>query len=383
MTTSPDRISLAAFRLVGAMVLAVVLLLSACGPDATDEAEEEDGDEVGLTRITLSPEAVSAAGVETVEVALHTIGEPLQLPGRVIPEPDREAYITSLLSGRIEEVFAAPGDVVSRGEPMIRITSPGLGSLIAELQRARAEIDRQTRLADRGVGIRRNLQEARTNYEAARRGLLSVGLGSDLVEQIAAGEDTTSGLTLIAPISGYVLERNAVLGGPVGEGDRLFYLADLNPIQVAADAYQRDLAGLQRGMAVTVIAPADTSRRLGGVLADIVPQVDPDRRALTIRVRLPNTDGFLMPGMYATVHVAQGRGAEQPALPGGAVRAGSDGAFVLVARNDTTFERVAVGAPIGAYGYVAVSEVPLGTRVVTTGGYRIVSAMEGVEADDD
>lgn len=366
-----------------ALALAVGCLVAGCGGSEPETesapAEEEDV----LLEITLSPEQVAAAGVETVEVSMQAVGEPLELPGRVVPETDREAYVTSLLAGRLDAVFAAPGDAVRAGQPVARVTSPALGGLVAELKRTRTELERQVRLAERNVGIRKNLEAARTDYEAARQDLLAVGFGPEQVEGIATGEAASAGLTLTAPISGYVLERNAVLGGPVSEGDRLFYLAALSPILVVADAYERDLLRLQTGQEVTVSAPADPLRRLGGRIADIVPQVDPERRALSVRVEVPNRDGFLKPGMYATVVVPAGAGPEQLALPADAIRSDAEGAFVLVARTDTTFERVAVAAPVGASGFVAVPELAAGTRVVTVGGYQIVSAMKGVEADDD
>lgn len=369
-------------RPVLVLLVSSASILSGCGgvePEAEPGVVEEAAG--ALQEITLTPEQV--AGVEVVEVGMQAVGEPLELPGRVVPEPDREAYVTSLLAGRIEAAFAAPGDVVRTGQPVARVTSPALGGLVAELKRTRTELERQVRLTERGVGIRKNLEAAQTSYEAARQDLLSVGFGSEQVERLATGDEASADLTLTAPISGYVLERSAVLGGPVSEGDRLFYLAALSPILVSADVYERNLPGVQQGTDVTVTAPADLLRRLGGRIADVVPQVDPERRALSVRVEVPNRDGFLKPGMYATVHVPAGTGPEQLALPADAIRSDAEGTFVLVARSDTTFERVPVAAPVGASGFVAVPELAAGTRVVTEGGYQIVSAMKGVEADDD
>lgn len=370
-------------RYWGAFLFLLIPLLSAgCAPAQQEETQPALEDETPPTEITLSAAQVSAIGVETVEVSLNVVGDPLALPGRVLPEPDREAYVTSLLAGRIDSVFVTLGDIVRASQPVAHITSPALGDLIADLKRTHAENERQIRLTNRGVGIRKNLEDANTNFAAARQSLLSIGFSPENLARLLADEDA-SGLTLVAPISGYVLERNAILGGPVAEGERLFYLAALNPIIVSADAFERDLVRLQKGIEVTVTTPGGPLHLYTGRITDIVPQVDPDKRTVTVRIRLPNPDGFLKPGMYATVLVNPIRDASVHTLPADAIRSDNRGSYVLVARNDTTFERTAVAAQVGASGFVAVPELALGTRVVTLGGYQVMSAMNGVEVEDD
>ena len=221
--------------------------------------------------------------------------------------------------------------------------------------------------------------EARTAYAAARQHLRALGLSAGEVESLATGEHDAGGVHLRAPTSGVVLERTATQGGPVAPGQVLFHLADLSPIWVEADAYERDLPLLEEGMGVQVRTASGGERTHPGTIRQILPNVDQERRVATVRIQLPNEDGSLRPGMYASAHVAT-TGKTQPALPTRAIMTDGTRSYVIVAKNDSTFQRVDVQAPADGSGQVAVPELPVGMRVVTTGAFQIASAMSGVEA---
>lgn len=379
------------------IVLALMagLLLAGCGAngasgDAQDEhtreahaeADEHNDDEhgeEGRREITLPAASLAALTLETVEVQEAPVGAIQQFPGRVVPMPDQEAMVTSLLEGRIESVLAGEGDRVRQGQAVAVVTGPELGDLIAELRHARAELERQQRLSERGVGIRKNLIEAQTAYAAARQHLRALGLSAEEIEALATGAHDADGVHLRAPISGVVLKRTATLGGPVAPGQVLFYMADLTPIWVEADVYERDLPLLSEGMEVQVRAVSADGRAYRGTIRQILPRVDQERRVATVRIQLPNDRNALKPGMYTSVDVAA-VGGVQPALPVDAIMTDGTRSYVIVAENDSTFRRVDIGAPADGAGYVAVSELPVGTRVVTTGAFQIHSAMRGVEA---
>lgn len=380
-----------AFTFTG-LVLVLGLLLTGCGtssdaPDAhghdehaeADEHDHDEHEEGGQREITLASASLASLNLETVEVREAPVGAVQEFPGRVVPVPDQEAMVTSLLAGRIEEVLANEGDRVRQGQPLALVTGPDLGDLIAELRHTRADLERQQRLSERGVGIQKNLIEAQTAYDAARQHLRAIGLDPAEVEEVATGVHDAAGVHLRAPTNGVILKRTATQGGPVAPGQVLFHLADLTPIWVEADVYEPDLPLLRKGMDVQVRAVSASGLAYRGTVRQILPGVDQERRVATVRIQLPNEGEALKPGMYASVDVATA-GEAQPALPVDAIMTDGTHSYVIVAENDSTFRRIDVSAPADAAGYVAVPELPLGTRVVTTGAFQIHSAMSGVEA---
>ena len=359
------------------LVFAGMLVFVGCGgdagttSDATASESPSNPDEVTLTEAQLQEVTVETIPVEARPVTRH-----VELPARVQPEANQEAYATSLVSGRVERLRVGVGARVQKGQVLADVAAPNLTDMVATLRQARDELDRQRRLAARGVAITKNVNAAERDWQAARQRLRSIGVQADRIERVATGEQDLATLPLEAPMSGVVLDRMTTLGAPVHEGESLFHVADLHPIRVVADVFERDLGAIREGQAVTVMTPSDPERVYESTIAQLVPRVSDDRRAAKARVVLDNADGRLTPGMYATVRVVVASD-PQPALPSDALRSDAQGSFVVLALGDRTFRRQYVDADATADGVVAVPALQPGARVVTTGAFQIVSAMGG------
>jgi RND family efflux transporter MFP subunit len=183
-----------------------------------------------------------------------------------------------------------------------------------------------------------------------------------------------STLPLEAPIDGVVLDRTAVLGAPVQQGDRLYRIADLQPIRVVASVFERNLGQVREGQRVTVTTPMNPERTYRSTVEQVTPQVEDESRAARARVRLDNEDGSLRPGMYASVQVRR-TSDPQAALPADVLLTDASGAYVLLRTGPRSFRRAYVDAPADTEGRVAVPGLAPGTEVVTQGAYQIVSAL--------
>lgn len=326
-------------------------------------------------RITLTADALSELQVNTIQVEERPVTSYLSLPARVLPEANQQAYVTSLISGRVEALNVGVGAAVQQGQVLAEITAPGLSQMVAALRQARDELDRQQRLQERGVGLTKNLNAAERAWAAARQELRSIGVRAARIERVARGEEDLSTLPMETPIAGTVLDRMAVLGGPVDEGMTLFYVVDLQPIRVVADVFERHLERVREGQRVTVTTPVNPDREYTSTIAQLVPKVDEERRAVSARIRLDNADGSLRPGMFATARV-EITGDAQPALPSNAIMTDQQGTYVIVDEGNNTFRRQAVAAPADTDGYVVVPELAPGTEVVMDGAFQIMSAID-------
>ena len=353
---------------------AAALLLSGCGGEGGGAPQTANADTTtDPNTITLSEAQLREVAVETTTVIERPVTTTLQLPARVRPSADQEAFATTLVSGRVERLRVSAGDRVQRGEVLADVTAPDLGRMVADLRQAHDEWDRQRRLDERGVAIEKNLRAAERQWQAARQRLRAIGVRPERIEWVATGAEDLSALPLEAPLSGVVLERMTVLGAPVAQGDKLYHIADLQPIRVVASVFERSLDQVRPGQSVTVTTPM-ANRTYEGTIDHLTPQVDDESRAASARVVLDNADGMLRPGMYATVKVRR-TGAPQAALPADVLLTDASGAYVLVREGERTFRRVYVDADPSADGDVAVSALAPGTAVVSGGAYQIVSAL--------
>jgi len=107
-----------------ALAACAALLLPSCGePVRVDHAGHEDQED----HVVLSKEAVAEAGLVTGAPGPGRIEIALDLPGEVIPDPDRIAHITPRAAGSALEVMAVLGARVKRGDVLAVIESPELG----------------------------------------------------------------------------------------------------------------------------------------------------------------------------------------------------------------------------------------------------------------
>jgi cobalt-zinc-cadmium efflux system membrane fusion protein len=353
----------------------LAFLLVGCGeanaPSSSTAAAETPTDP---NVITLTEAELREVGVETVEVTERPVTTTLKLPARVRPAADQEAFVTSLVDGRVERLRVGAGTRVSQGEIMADVAAPDLSQMVADLRQARDDLDRQRRLEDRGVAVEKNVRAAERNWQAARQRLRSIGVRPDRIEQVATGAQDMRTLPLEAPLEGVVLDRMATLGAPVQQGDKLYHIADLQPIRVVARVFERNLAQVQDGQEVTVTTPMNPERTYRSTIEQVTPQVDDENRAASARVLLDNEDASLRPGMYASVQVEQ-TGAPQAALPTSVLLTDNSGAYVLVREGPHRFRRVYVDAKAETEGDVPVPSLELGTEIVSKGAYQIVSAL--------
>ncbi|NBB87663.1 MAG: efflux RND transporter periplasmic adaptor subunit [Bacteroidetes bacterium] len=359
----------------------LVLLLFAgmgCGtgadaPPADDSAAS--GAPSPSDQITLTADEVAELRINTITVEDRPVTGYLSLPARVLPEANQQAYVTSLVSGRVEVLRVGVGATVQQGQVLAEVTAPGLSQRVAALRQARDELDRQRRLQDRDVGLTKNLNAAERAWATARQELRSIGVKAARIERVARGEEDLSTLPMEAPMSGVVLDRMAALGSPVDEGMELFYIVDLQPIRVVADVFERSLAQVREGQDVIIKTPVNPDRTYEGTIAQLVPQVDTESRAVNARIRLSNSDGSLRPGMFATARV-EITGEVQPVLPSDAIMTDESGTYVIVDEGNNTYRRQPVAAAADAEGSVVVPELAPGTMVVMEGAFQIMSAID-------
>ena len=359
---------------------ALILMVGAgCGggtdSSAPAETQSAQTSATPTNQITLTSDERDELQVTTIAVEERPVTTYLSLPARVLPEANQQAYVTSLVSGRVEALNVGVGAAVRKGQVLAEITAPGLSQRVAELRQARDELDRQQRLQERGVGLTKNLKAAERAWASARQELRSIGVRADRIERVARGDEDLSTLPMEAPMSGVVLDRMAALGSPVDAGMELFYVVDLQPIRVVADVFERHLEQVREGQTVTVTTPMNPDRTYESTIAQLVPKVDEERRAVSARIRLDNADGALRPGMFATARVAI-TGDAQPALPSNAIMTDENGTYVIVDEGNNTYRRQPVDAPADADGFVVIPELQPGTEVVMEGAFQIMSAID-------
>lgn len=235
--------------------------------------------------------------------------------------------------------------------------------------------------AARGA-VQRAIQEeqaARTALSAARSAVSAARASLQAAEGSGHMEGEGGLLTLYAPISGTIAERNATLGEAVERTTTLFVIESLQSVQVVASVPEREIARVRVKQRVEVTVAAYPKERFFGVVQSVGSRVDEKTRALPVRILVQNPNGRLKPDMYASVALATEGKVSALAVPASAI--GEDGAerFVFVEEGGG-YERRDVKLGRTSSGMVEVlSGVKAGESVVTEGVFILKS--EGVKAE--
>jgi len=355
-------------------------------PHAHEEGKADGHDEgkEATAGFKLSAEEKTNIGLKTVVADLRPIENVIRVAGVVKAHPDREAQVSSRVSGKIASLSARVGDGVSKGQRLAEVQSAEIQKLQVELIQAenklvlhKAELDRVQRLVDSKIAAQKELIAAQNQHQAGlneieglEKQLVLLGLSESAVKKTRA-EKTIATFSIFAPISGAVEERNVVLGETVEPNKVIFKIVDPSTVFIEGSAFDEALPQLKIGQTVRIRLGSYPKELFTGKIARFSPSIDPQKRVLRLWAEVPNRAGKLKPNLFAEMDVVVGGGQEVLAIPVEALITTEGESFVFVEEKGS-FRRAAVvvGARDDRYVEVKTGLLP-GDRVVTDGKQQI------------
>jgi RND family efflux transporter MFP subunit len=320
--------------------------------------------------VYISPARQQTIGVRTAEVASRDLADEVKTVGTLAYDETRVTRVHTKIAGWIDHLFIDfVGKPVERGQPLFTIYSPDLVSTQQEYLLARK--------AAVQLGASRfeeTRQGAASMLSAAKTRLMLWDVTDDELANLERTGEPSRTLTVYAPTSGVVLERNAFGGHYITPDMDLFTLADLSRIWAIGQLTEGDLARVRVGQRATVeLTNVPGARALSGEVTFIYPDVDPTTRRGRVRVEVPNHDLSLRADAFVTltIHTAPER---TLAVPAEAVIDTGAKQYVILARTGGYFEPRIIETGVSAGGFVTVRRgLVSGDRVVTSAHFLIDS----------
>jgi len=339
--------------------------------------------------VSLTPEAVTRAGIkiETVKTAVATVG--VGVPGTVTSNAYRDTKVNALVGGVVRQVTVELGAQVQRGQTLAVIFSSDLAdaqmkylSMRATFEADRQKLVRTEKLVALGAASRQELEEVtamhaghETELAAARQRLLLLGLGARQLDSLTDASHVVSEVTVPAPANGEVITRTVNPGQVVSAGQELFIVTDLSTVWVIGDLYEKDFAAVRVG-SNAVINVAANNRTLRGRVAYIDPRVDPASRTAKVRIEVPNAGGDLRLGMFVTLNFETGSNQRITVVPQAALQAVGERTVVYVpvdGEEGKFIERPVKLGPSRGNVVQVVEGLRPGEKVVTDGSFFLRS----------
>jgi Cu(I)/Ag(I) efflux system membrane fusion protein len=305
---------------------------------------------------SFEPARLQKSGVRTGRVERAELAPALRAVARVAWDESRLHDVSPRVSGWIEELHAdAVGKRVERGELLFTLYSP-------ELRAGQEEL-----LLALGAHHGRELGAA------ARERLRLWGMAPVDLERLERSREPFAAVPFRAPVSGYVIEKDAVRGGAVAAGQRVLRIAPLDRVWLEADLYEAELSQVRVGQAVRASLAYRPGQMFPGRVAYVYPYLAGATRTARVRVELDNPGQALLPEMYADLELLlEPRSAL--VVPQDAVLYAGERRFVFLELGPGRFrpQRVEVGARDPERVEI-LSGLEEGQRIVTSGTFLIAS----------
>jgi len=306
-------------------------------------------------------------GVTYATVDKKTLQSTLRTVGTVTYDKLRHWDYVSRIEGYVQKLeVSSRGDLVGKNQPLMTIYSPDLLTTQREfldLLRMRDEAQKAHSEAA--------LQSAQNLIESAKRRLAQWNITPDQIAELEQSREAKETLTLYSPFKGVVQDLLVDQGRRVSMGDHLVDVADLSVVWVWAQFYQDELPLLKTEMPVTVTTDSYPDEKFTGKIALIDPFMNDASRTVRVRVDVENPDFKLRPNMYVNIALEHSQG-EGMAVPVSAVLPTGERNVVFVDKGEGRLEPrfVELGRKYGDY-YAVKSGLAEGERVVNGANFLI------------
>ncbi len=296
-----------------------------------------------LAPIRITPERRQLIGLKFATVARRDVSDRLETTGSIETDERLQGYVQTRFAGWIEQVFAnSTYQYVRRGQPLFTIYSPDLMSTESEYLLA---IDARKRVKDSAVSDVTN--DASSLVDSAAERLKLWGVSQHEVARLERERTVRRAVEIDSPMTGYIVERNALPNMYVQPDTRLFTITDLSKVWIYAAVFQDEIGKVRPGDTARVTVDAYPGANFDGRVDFIQPQIDPMTRTARVRCEFSNPKGQLLPGMFAHVALDLPMG-EQTVIPDTAVLRTGTHNVAFIDRGD---------------GYLTPAEIELGPHV--------------------
>ena len=352
------------------ILLAALALLVACSSSSTSSSDSAP---------RASKADVDAIPVRVVPAAEGDVVRTLQLGG--LAEAWRAARLAPSAQGVVETLNVQLGDRVQKGALLASIDTSALRlqrdaanravDLAAiQLTDAKNEGARARELAPSGAITSRDLEKAELGLELANAQLEQArAQAASLDGQIRLAQ-------VVAPFSGRVTALSveqgefftsmASMGGP----PMLVEVQSLETIKVDVAIPESDLAKVTEGMKVMLHSDAFAERTFEGEVTLVNAAATPGARTFLVRIRVPNEDGALRPGMFLRASLMVDKVSGVVSVPPRAVTRQTDSSYVMVIEGEKATRRP-VTPGLRGDGSWAIEGVQAGEKVVVEGQFGL------------
>jgi membrane fusion protein, heavy metal efflux system len=269
----------------------------------------------------------------------------LNVTGVVQPDIARAVPVISLAAGRVVEVKARLGDVVKKGQLLLKVQSTDVSGAyqtylkaVNDERLAQVQLKRAQTLYDKGAIAKSALETAETAEQDAKADLTAA---LEQLRVLGVDKDHPSAIVdVFAPISGVITDQQITNAAGVQglSGPNPFTISDLSYVWIICDVYENDLDAVHIGESADIRFNAYPGQTFKGRIDNILPILDPSIRTAKVRIEVANP-GLMRVGMFVTATFYGKKPEIHAAIPATAVLHLHDREWVYIPTGPGHFKR--------------------------------------------
>lgn len=251
--------------------------------------------------------------------------------------------------------------------PEVQNAKAGYDLAQSEFSRIRSLLDQHVVSQSEFDQRKTQLEATRQQYEAAKNGAAQQFQSLQAARaRVSLAHKALADTIVRAPFNGLVAERLVSSGDYVTRGTKVAVVVRVNPLRAQLTVPEQYISAIAPGQPITFEVDAYAGRQFTGKVRFVSPALKADQRALTIEAEVPNPDGELKPGLFATAQIRQPNPTPAVLVPTAAVQSTGSANRVYVVKGDHVEERiVTVGQTIESQVEIT-NGVKAGDQVATT-----------------
>lgn len=260
------------FGLMGFATLAILLSSASCGKDKTTATEE-----------------VRIEKIRTQKVLNKEIEREVECTG--VLEGYETMNVSPFVTGIIQKRYKDVGDRVATGDLLVVMDQTQLKTAKLQLSNLETEMKRMNALLAGGNVTQQVYDQTKLQYDQAK-------------EQY---DFLNANTNFKASFPGIVSERNYESGELYNGAKPIITVVQINTLKVIINVPEAYFTKVKQGMKMDIISELYPNQTFPGVIEVIYPTIDAATHTFQCKVKIPNGNMKLRPGMYIHTTVPAGK----------------------------------------------------------------------------
>ncbi len=331
---------------IAAIMFAVLTTFTSCGSKEEAKATDAVAERIEKVRVqkmeasTISREVVLSATLQGYETQ------------NVAPS----------VTGKIEHIYVEEGSKVAAGDNLVRMDELQYKTAKLTYANLGVELARVEALLKTGSATQQSYDQLKLSYDQTAENI-------DFLEQ---------NTYVKAPFAGVISAKNYEDGELYG-GQPILVLTQISTLKAEIAVPERFFPMVKTGMKLDLRSEIyGKDQVFAAIVERVFPTIDPASHTFTIKVKIPNSNDMLRPGMYVNATLFLGE-EEVIVVPYQAVLKlqGSDNRYVYINNNGVAkYVSVELGQRFDDQVEIISNEINAGDELVVIGQARLVDGVK-------